>query len=63
MDKLNLNSLLMLGALLVQIVVTVTTVTTSAADIKSDVAVLKSQIQYVQNEQADLRRRIETKAP
>jgi len=63
MEKLNLNSLLVLGGLLIQVVVTVSTVTTSAQDIKSDVAVLKTQIGYIQTEQADLRRRIENKAP
>lgn len=63
MEKLNLNSLIALGALAIQIAVTVITVTASAADIKSDVAVLKTKIEYVQQDQADLRRRIDNKVP
>lgn len=63
MEKLNLNSFIALGGLLVQIVVTVITVTTSAADIKSDVAVLKTQIAYISNEQQDFKRRLDQSRP
>lgn len=44
MGNFNLNSAIALGALALQIAVTVITVTASAGDMKSDVAVLKSQL-------------------
>lgn len=56
---MNVNSWIAIGSLALQIMVTVLTVTNSASDIRSDVAVLKNQISWIQQTQQELKRQIE----
>ena len=46
---------------MLQILVTIVAVTNASADIKSDVAVLKMQINYLQQNQTDMKNQINEK--
>lgn len=47
---LNTNSFIAIGGFLLQAVIVIVTVTTSAADVKSEVAVIKRDIFYMQRD-------------
>ena len=61
MNGFNVNSYISLGGLMLQILVTIVAVTNASADIKSDVAVLKMQINYLQQNQTDMKNQINEK--
>lgn len=52
-----------LGSLMLQTVVTVISISVASADIKSDVAVLKAQLVFLQEQQRDFKVKIEGLKP
>lgn len=55
--RLNLNSFIAIGGFLLQAVIVVVTVTTSAADVKSEVAVINTKIFFMQRDLDELKTR------